>query len=71
MKERAAVFTQLLQRGPDVVVQSAAALKQLASLAYFGDERVWGAIGYDGPWQKKPLPPASRQRWLVAVGRAA
>ena len=69
--ERAFVFTQFLQRGPQVLVQSAAALKQLASLAYFGDERVWGAIGYDGPWQKQPSKPASHGRWLHAVGRTA
>ncbi len=68
---RAVVFTQLLQRGPQVVVQSAAALKQLSSLSYFGNERVWGAIGYDGPWQKMPVPPASRARWAQAVGRPA
>ncbi|HEY1098418.1 MAG TPA: hypothetical protein VGF99_05805 [Myxococcota bacterium] len=69
--ERAAMFELLLQRGPQVVVQAAAALKQLSSLAYYGDQRVWGALGYDGPWQQTPLPPSSHQRWLAAVGQAA
>ena len=65
--ERARVFQRLMERGPAVVVQCAVSLKQLSSLAYYADPRVWGAIGYDGPWMPVPQPPASRARWLAAV----
>lgn len=65
---RVRVFRALMQRGPDVVVQAAVGLKEIASLAYWSNEKTWGAIGYDGPWQKTPVPPPSHDRWLAAVG---
>ncbi len=37
----------------------ALAFKQLIQICYFADERVWPAIGYDGPWITEAKPPAS------------
>lgn len=66
-EKRSAVFTTLLQRGPDVVVQACAGLKQLCSIAYYAHPLTWAAIGYDGPWQRDEKPPASRARYLAAL----
>lgn len=64
--ERGTVLRRLLQRGPAVVVQAAVGLQQMASIAYFADERVWSATGYDGPWQQEPKPPASHAAYVAA-----
>ncbi|MDP2343355.1 MAG: hypothetical protein Q8O67_20525 [Deltaproteobacteria bacterium] len=67
--ERARTLQLLMQRGPAVVVQCAVSLKQLASLAYYAQPRVWGAIGYDGPWVPVASPPASHARYLAALAQ--
>lgn len=53
------VFDKMLRSRRDLFVQVASAFKQLIQLCYFADERVWPAIGYDGPWIKEAKPPAS------------
>lgn len=69
--DRDVVFTRLLQRGPDVVVQACAGLKQLCSIAYYAHPSTWAAIGYDGPWQREERPPPSRARYLAARAAAS
>ena len=49
----------LLRSRRDLFVQIAMAFKQLVQLCYYADERVWPAIGYDGPWIPEPKPAAS------------
>jgi hypothetical protein len=65
--ERGRVLRALMERGPQLVVQVAVALQQMASLFYWGHPSTWGAIGYDGPWQKDPRPPPSTARYQAAV----
>lgn len=66
---RATVFLRLMTRGPDVVVQAAASLRQLVGVFFFGHAQSWGAIGYDGPWQQQPKPPPSKAAYEAAVAR--
>jgi hypothetical protein len=56
---RARVYAKLVAGDVDVVVQAAAALKQLAHIFYYGDPRTWAGIGYDGPLVRTPKPPPS------------
>lgn len=56
---RGEVFERMLRSRRDLFVQIAIAFKQLIQLCYYADERVWPAIGYDGPWIKEAKPPAS------------
>lgn len=71
---REAVLRRVLASDIDVLVQAATALKQMAHLFYYGRSETWGAIGYDGPWQPVPQPPAStlayRRLFERAVGRS-
>ncbi len=53
------VFDRMLRSRRDLFVQVAVGLKQLVQICYFADQRVWPAIGYDGPWVKEARPPAS------------
>lgn len=59
LEARQEVFDQMLRSRRDLFVQVALAFKQLIQLCYFADERVWPAIGYDGPWITEAKPPAS------------
>jgi hypothetical protein len=59
LASRQAVFDRLLRSRRDLFVQIAMAFKQLVQLCYYADERVWPAIGYDGPWIPEPKPAAS------------
>lgn len=70
---RATRFTRLDGAGQDVVLSTMMtsstlllrgafeALKGLAALAYFRDERTWGPIGYDGPLVGRPAAGWSRR----------
>jgi hypothetical protein len=69
VEARAAVFLRLMTSGPDVVVQAAASLRQLVGVFCFGHPQSWGAIGYDGPWQREPKPPPSQAAYEAAVAR--
>ncbi|HYO55744.1 MAG TPA: hypothetical protein VEU50_23465 [Archangium sp.] len=75
LPEREKAFQRLLASDRDVVVQAAVALKQMAHLFYYGHPDTWKAIGYDGPWQPRPLPPESSARYqsfmVDAAGRLA
>jgi hypothetical protein len=68
-RERA--FQRMLTSDQDVVVQAAVALKQMAHLFYYGHPDTWKAIGYDGPWQPRPLPAESSARYQSLVASAA
>jgi hypothetical protein len=68
---RADAFEKLKTRGPDVVVQAAVALHQLAGLLVFGHPQTWRAMGYDGPLQPQAVPHDSHARYLVAAQSTA
>lgn len=70
VQERLSVYLAMLQRGPDVVVQAALALKQLTSMHYFSHPKVWPHLGYDGPWVREAKPPASHLRYRELLERA-
>jgi hypothetical protein len=57
--DRARAIGRMLEAGPDVIVQAAVAIKQLAHLFYFGHPDVWPHLGYDGSWVEHPRPPPS------------
>jgi hypothetical protein len=69
-EKRLRAFERMREHGPDVVVQAAAALKQLAQLHYYGHPAVWSQIGYDGPWVREARPPESHIRYLELLDAA-
>jgi hypothetical protein len=73
-EKRVQVFDRFLKSSVDVVAQAAYAFKQMAHLFYYGHEKVWPLIGYDGPWMPVAKPPASSlayQERLAAAPRGA
>jgi len=56
---RAEVFDAMLRSRSSTVRQIAVALKQMTHLFYYGHERVWPNIHYDGPFIEQEKPPAS------------
>lgn len=70
--QRQGTLERIAKDGPQVLVQAITGLRQLAAIFYYGHEKTWSALGYDGPWQKKPQPPSSSQRYaqLLAQRRA-
>lgn len=59
LASRQDVFDRMLRSRRDLFAQIAVAFKQLVQICYYADERVWPALGYDGPWIREPKPPAS------------
>lgn len=70
---RVAVFEAVLGSGRSTLRQIGVALKQLTHLYYFAHPAVWKAIGYDGPFIEKPVPPDSRVAYerLLSARRPA
>jgi hypothetical protein len=70
VSDREKAFQRMLASDQDVVVQAAVAFKQMAHLFYYGHPDTWKAIGYDGPWMPRPLPPESSARYQSLVTQA-
>lgn len=68
-EDAAELFAELLASDRDSVRQLALALKQLVHLKYYGDDRTWAAIGYDGTLGIAPKPPASHVAYARLVAR--
>jgi hypothetical protein len=56
---RVAVFDAMLKSKTETIRQIAFALKQATQLFYYGHEKVWPSIHYDGVFVPTPKPPAS------------
>jgi hypothetical protein len=56
---RLAVFEAMLRSERETIRQIAVALKQATHLFYYGHEKVWPLIHYDGVFVSVPRPPAS------------
>jgi len=56
---RVRVFDAMLRSKTETIRQIAVALKQATQLFYYGNEKVWPHIHYDGVFIKTPRPPAS------------
>ncbi len=67
--DAARLFTELVASDRDSVRQLALALKQLVHLEYYGDERTWAAMRYDGPLGIARKPPASHVAYARLVAR--
>jgi len=57
--EREAVFTELLRSERDTVRAVALTFREMLHLFYYGDERTWEAMRYDGPLGIAAKPPVS------------
>lgn len=57
--EREAFFEELLASDVDAFRQLSLALRQLVHLAYYGHERTWRAMRYEGPLGIPEKPPVS------------
>jgi hypothetical protein len=68
--QRIACLEAYLRSSATPIVQAAQALKQLCMVFYFTRSGTWQAIGYDGPWVKEPVPPASSLHYAALLGRA-
>ncbi|MFT3766425.1 MAG: hypothetical protein QM820_13070 [Minicystis sp.] len=56
---RVAVFTSMTRSSRETIRQIAVALKQMSQIFYYGHEKVWPMIHYDGTFVKTPKPPPS------------
>jgi hypothetical protein len=56
---RLAVFEAMLRSKTETIRQIAVALKQATHLLYYGHEKVWPLVHYDGVFVPVPKPPAS------------
>lgn len=56
---RLAVFEAMLRSRSETIRQVAVALKQATHLFYYGHEKVWPRIHYDGVFVPVPRPPES------------
>jgi len=63
--EQQALIQRWMESRFDLVRAIATNLKLVAHFMYFGHPSTWGAIGYDGPFQKLP-PVLSEQRKAYA-----
>jgi hypothetical protein len=68
--QRQELLERMLRSKREVMVQSAAGVKQMAQILYYATDSVWNAIGYDGPWIKERKPPASALAYRDLVKRA-
>lgn len=59
----------LLDGGNDTLRQITSGLRQLVHLYYWGHPATWKAIGYDGPWVGKPVPPDSHVAYRKLIGK--
>lgn len=67
--DAAQLLVELVASDRDAVRQLALALKQLVHLKYYGDDRTWAAMGYDGPLGIAPKPPVSHVAYARLVAR--
>lgn len=56
---RAEVFAAMLRSKRETIRQIATALKQMTQLFYYGHEKVWPHIHYEGVFVPTPKPPES------------
>ena len=68
--EREAFFEELLASDVDALRQLSLALRQLLHLAYYGNERTWRAMRYEGPLGLAEKPPVSHVHYEALVRRA-
>lgn len=64
------VIESMLCSQRDLFVQVAFGFKQLVQMLYYANDAVWPHIGYDGPWQPKPVPPDSSLRYAALLRQA-
>lgn len=67
--ERERVFGAMLRSDRDTVRQIALSFRQLLHVLYYGHERTWAAMRYDGPLGLPAKPPASHLAYARLLAR--